>query len=129
MTDKGNGIDPAMAAQQAEIARVDQMAQSFIGPVLIAAVNGCQKSLGQYPIDRLMITIAALAGKCFGEVLSMGDLGPTMKLRRMCAESFEAEMKKINIRPQPMPGQPLVDRAVGEQTAELMRKLKGGGAA
>ena len=125
MTDKPNGLNPAAAAQQSALARADAMAQEFIGPVLIAAVNGCQKSLGQYPIDRLMITIAALAGKCFGEVLSMGDLGPTMKLRRMCAESFEAEMKKITIRPQPMPGQPLVDRAVGEQTTELMRKLKG----
>ena len=94
---------------------------------LIAAVNGCQKSLPQYPIDRLMLTMAAMIGKCFGEVLSIGDMGPTMRLRRMCAESFEAEMKKAVIRPLPMPGatEHMIDRTVGEQTAELMRKLKG----
>ena len=127
MTDKSNGLDPAAVAQQAEIAHVDQMAQTFIGPVLIAALNGCQKSLPQYPIDRLMLTMAAMFGKCVGEVLSIGDIGPTMRLRRMCAEAFEAEMKKAAIRPLPMPGatEHMIDRSVGEQTAELMRKLKG----
>jgi len=126
MTEKGNGLDPALAAQRAEIARIDRTAQTFIGPVLIAAVNGCQKSLPQYPIDRLMLTMAALMGKCCGEVLSIGDMGPTMRLRRMCAERFEAEMKKAVIRPMPMPGatEHMID-GVGEQTAELMRKLKG----
>ena len=126
MTGKGNGLDPAAVAKQAEIAHIDQMAQTFIGPVLIAAVNGCQKSLPQYPIDRLMLTMAAMIGKCFGEVLSIGDMGPTMRLRRMCAESFEAEMKKAVIRPLPMPGatEHMIDRTVGEQTAELMRKVR-----
>jgi hypothetical protein len=103
--------------QAALIAQADQQAQAFIGPVCVAMLNGIAKSLGTYPIERIAVTTAAILGKCFGEVLSIGQLGPLMKLRRQCMQAFEDEMKKVHINTPPAPG------GIPPLPTDLIRKL------
>ena len=107
--------------QAAAIAEADQKAQAFVGPVAVAAINGLIRSLGGYPIDRLVVTASAILGKCVGEVLSVGQLGPVMKLRRQCMQAFEDEMKKVHINSPP--AQPGGTNGIPQATAELLRKL------
>jgi hypothetical protein len=104
--------------QAALIAQADQQAQAFIGPVCVAMLNGIAKSLGTYPVDRMAVTAAGILGRCFGEVLSIGQLGPLMKLRRQCMQQFEDEMKKVHINAPPTPG-----GSLPPMSADLLRKL------
>jgi hypothetical protein len=104
--------------QAALIAQADAHAQAFIGPVCVAMLNGIAKSLGNYPIDRMAVTAAGILGRCFGEVLSIGQLGPLMKLRRQCVQAFEDEIKKVHINSPTPPSS-----NIPAPTADLLRKL------
>lgn len=124
MTDETpvNGVNPADAAKQQRMAE-DMHMQSFVGPATICLVNGSVKSLAQFGVERTVLMLAACFGKCLGEVLSIGDLVPVMKLRQRCLEVIEKECKAVKVQPIPQ-GQPRQMTSVPPETVDLLKKMK-----
>lgn len=75
--------------------------QSFIWPVMCAAINGLQLSLRQIPIQHIMIAACAMFGRCMGETISQGDLTSVFTLRKECIDAFNAGMKAAKIKTAP----------------------------
>lgn len=126
MTDnQSNGDNPAALAEARQRA-ADAQAQAMIVPAYVVAMNGVLRTLQMYPLDRLVVTVAGIMGKTVGETLSIcapGDLSALMKLRKMCVDEFEREMRKVPIQTQALNAAP--NAPVLQMTRELMRKLNG----
>ena len=121
MNGKSPADDPPPTAQN-----VAAFLSSYIGPVMSSAINGNLKSLSHFSIDAVLIMTCAVFGRCLGQVLSVGDLGPLLQLRAKCLEAFKAEMNKVKIAPMlKPPGK--ADTALPPDSAELVNKIKSGG--